>query len=662
MLLALPFLLATALAAGWKEAMATGDCRGVIEALPAPERDVERLAAARCLTVLGENGRASEVAAGVTDRSLRPYAQLLRATALLGLDNPADAVTALVGVDVPGAEDDLLRGRALVEAGRSLDAREGLRALLGAPGVEAEARYWLARGAADRGDREAALEAYRAVWSRSPRAPFASRAAVQLAALGAPVPDVSTAEGRALMLERAKRLLAEREAVGAIPLLDAIATSEPFDTPAKQLFLADALFEAKLYARSRDAYASASDTRENAVAFFQYALATARAGDYRAAAALYDELILAHPDTAQADEASFKTGYMAHDAGQLDDAIRLLGGYLHSRPTGKFASEARWFRAWDLHRLGKDVEAANEMEKLLGAWPQIDLAVAARYWRARFHDDRSGYEQVLSLYPDSGYAWFAAWRLNKRYDAPPPATRPVLPAAYAAAHPQLAVAQALIEAGMPDWARSRLNGNVETPSDRATAIALAWLLVDAEDYAGARKLACPHKADRAALEACVVRPHAGAVTSIAQQYGLNPLLPYAIMSAESNFNPSVTSPAGARGLMQLMPELASRLAADRIPAFQPSELYRAGVNARLGTTELGLLSRRWERSGLQPNLPLVIAGYNGGGEAVDRWVGEYRTPPEIDEFAENISFTETRRYVRRVLGFLQTYRRTYGDS
>jgi soluble lytic murein transglycosylase len=237
-----------------------------------------------------------------------------------------------------------------------------------------------------------------------------------------------------------------------------------------------------------------------------------------------------------------------------------------------------------------------------------------------------------------------------------------LPAAYLTSHPEVAASQVLIEAGMPDWARSRLAGRKTEGLDKTTTIALAWLLVDAEDYAAARKLACPLKEDRAALEVCVVRPHAGVVTSMANQYGLNPLLPYAIMSAESNFNPSVTSPAGARGLMQLMPELATRLAGDQMPGFRPSELYRAGVNARLGTMELGLLSRRWERAAVQPTLPLVIAGYNGGGDAVERWLSEYKSPPPIDEFAENISFTETRRYVRRVLGYLQAYRRTYGDS
>ncbi len=653
----------TATAATWRDAMATGDCRGVVEALPAPEKDVERLASARCLQRLGESARAAEVAAGVTDKRLRPYAAVVRAEALLSGDHPAGAAAALEGVELTGWQEELLRGRALVAAGRSADARDGLRALTEIRSVAPEARYWLARGAEDRGERDAALETYRAVWTRSPSDPFADRAAERLGAMGAPVPDAGTPEGRALMMERARAHLADKQADDALPLLDAVALAEPFDTEAEKLFIADALFEAKAYARSRAAYDALPGARQGAATLFQYALTTARAGDYPAAELLYAELGRSFPDSKEADEAAWKPGYMKHDAGDLAGAVTALGVYLDARPSGKFASDARWFRAWDMHRLGRDIEAATEMEKLLGAWPQIDLAVAARYWRARIQGDKKGYEQVLSLYPDSGYAWYAAMRLGKTWPSPPPAVRPELPAAWVAARPGVATARLLVDAGMPDWARPLLAGAVaDAAKDQSTAIAMAWLLVDAEDYATARKLACPYKADRAALEACVVRPHHGAVSAIAAEHGLPALLPYAIMNAESGMDPSVTSQAGARGLMQLMPKLAADLAKNRIPGFHPSELYRAGVNARLGTTELGLLSRRWEPSAVKPSLPLVIASYNGGAAAVDRWLGGYATPPEIDEFAENISFSETRRYVRRVLGYLQQYRRVYGDA
>lgn len=662
MLKLLAFVIAPASAAGWADAMATGDCPSVVSALPEPTRDVERLALARCLDRLGEDGKAAELAAGIADPALLPFARLIRARAMLDRDNATGAVTATEGLALPGHEDELLRGRALVLAHRSLDARDGLRALLDVASVAAEARYWLAFGAEDRGDKDAAVGAYRTAWVKDPTSPWADKAALRLAALGAPVPDAATPDGRALMLERAKALLADKQAVDAIPLLDGIAPLQGNDA-GWPLFIADALFEAKDYARARAAYAEADGTHSSARSLFQYALATARAGDYAAAEPLYDELVRTYPQSAQADEAAWKPGYMKHDANDLAGAVEEFDRYLANHPTGKFAADARWFKAWDLHRMGKDIEAANEMERLLTAWPQVDLAVAARYWRARIHDDKQGYAEVLSLYPDSGYAWFAAWRLGKTYPKVEEPTRPELPAAFVAAHPGVATARVLIEAGMPDWARPMLAGYAaDAGKDKTTAIAYAWLLVEAEDFKGAKKLACPYKSERAALAACLVRPHRAAVTAVANEFGLEPLLPYAIMNAESGLDPSVTSPAGAMGLMQLMPKLATDLAKDRLPGFHPTELYRAGVNARLGTTELGLLSRRWERAAVQPRLPLVIASYNGGANAVDRWLGTYKTPPEIDEFSENISFTETRRYVRRVLGFLQSYRRAYGDG
>ena len=84
--------------------------------------------------------------------------------------------------------------------------------------------------------------------------------------------------------------------------------------------------------------------------------------------------------------------------------------------------------------------------------------------------------------------------------------------------------------------------------------------------------------------------------------------------------------------------------------------------AELGVAELVSLAERFSDSGVDPTLPLVIAGYNGGEKAVRRWLALYPNPPEADHFAEDVGYTETRRYVRRVLGTLQAYRYIYGDE
>jgi soluble lytic murein transglycosylase len=149
---------------------------------------------------------------------------------------------------------------------------------------------------------------------------------------------------------------------------------------------------------------------------------------------------------------------------------------------------------------------------------------------------------------------------------------------------------------------------------------------------------------------------------VAKRGGLDPHLPFAIMTAESAVTPHVTSPAGARGLMQLMPALAQQLHASRFPGqpFHPDTLYQPGYNATLGTLELVGLADRLGDVRPGQRLPLVIAGYNGGEEAVRRWLASDPTV-SLDVWTENVGYTETRRYVKRVLGYLMKYRRTYGD-
>lgn len=652
-------LAAASEVSNWAAAMASGDCATVIAALTAPEADAERLAAGRCLVRTGQSGRALEVLSAPMSASLLPYGALLRAQALLDRDRPTDAVAALEGVVVPGSDDELLRGRALVQARRSLEARDGLRALLEGPTAD-EARFWLAVGAVDRGDLGAAIPTFQAVWSRHPTSAWAAKAAERLMELGRPVPDYTTPEGRALELSRAQRLLELQQAAMAVPVLDAIHTQEPFDSPEESLAFAEALFDARLYARAVEWFERSGGQQSSAGVSFRYALAVARSGRYDDAAPLYQELAERFPTSREADEATFKLPYMQYDARNYDAAIAGFADYLAARPTGKFATDARWFTAWAHYKLGHRAEAEAAFGAVLRADPGTDLAIAARYWRARLAEDRAELAALLKEHPDTGYAWFAAWQLDHRFPATTITPPPTLPTEL---EPHVATARALIGAGLLDWARPLLQAQVGAAKSAGQrgALGMAALLLEAEDYPGAQALAKPYCGSvAAAVSICHPRPHRATVEVLARQGGLHPLLPYAIMNAESGVNPSVTSPAGARGLMQLMPELATGLASD-IPGFSIDDLYRAGVNARLGTKELTLLQARFQRSVIQPSLPLVIAAYNGGPEAVERWLGTYSSAPAVDEFAEDISYTETRRYVRRVLGFLMRYRRVYGD-
>jgi soluble lytic murein transglycosylase len=154
------------------------------------------------------------------------------------------------------------------------------------------------------------------------------------------------------------------------------------------------------------------------------------------------------------------------------------------------------------------------------------------------------------------------------------------------------------------------------------------------------------------------------VSAVASAHGLEPSLPYGVMVAESALKPEVTSPAGARGLMQLMPEVGATLHPTLFPhrPYDPDDLYNAPYNAALGTAELGQRARSLAGVLQTTDLPAVVASYNAGEQAVRRWLEPYDEPPPFDAWAEAISYTETRRYVKRVLGHAMAVRWVYGDA
>jgi hypothetical protein len=113
------------------------------------------------------------------------------------------------------------------------------------------------------------------------------------------------------------------------------------------------------------------------------------------------------------------------------------------------------------------------------------------------------------------------------------------------------------------------------------------------------------------------------IREVAIRYDIPPILVAAIVEAESEFNPRAVSRRGAQGLMQLMPRTASSLSVT--DTFDPYENIEGGVR------HLRSLMDRY-----RGNLPLVLAAYNAGEQAVTVYHG---VPP----------YRETRRYVSRIL-------------
>jgi len=122
------------------------------------------------------------------------------------------------------------------------------------------------------------------------------------------------------------------------------------------------------------------------------------------------------------------------------------------------------------------------------------------------------------------------------------------------------------------------------------------------------------------------------LTAAAQTHGIDPLLLHAIAHVESRHNPAAVSPAGARGVMQVMPATGRRFGV----TLPESNLLNPDANVRAAAAYLRTLRTRYG-----DDMRLVLAAYNAGEGAVDKHNG---VPP----------YPETRNYVRDVLA---VYRR-----
>jgi soluble lytic murein transglycosylase len=137
---------------------------------------------------------------------------------------------------------------------------------------------------------------------------------------------------------------------------------------------------------------------------------------------------------------------------------------------------------------------------------------------------------------------------------------------------------------------------------------------------------------------------------------LDPALVAAVIYAETKFD-ARTSPAGAVGLMQILPQTAEYLARrSGATTFTTADLMTPSVNIAYGSYYLRYLLDEYHQNTWE-----ALAAYNGGEANVDRWIAEARADGHSFRAAD-IPFPETRDYVQRVLQARAEYRQTYASQ
>ena len=369
-------------------------------------------------------------------------------------------------------------------------------------------------------------------------------------------------------------------------------------------------------------------------------------------------------DTTAASSALFLLGDLASD----DRADRLARTYYRRAavryPTSRFAAAAR-FRAAMVELLTGDAAmAAREFDELARRYPRSDEAPASVYWAGRAWSiagdsvkAHARWRKATQSDPASYYASLAARRLGLPAWVPPQAPDTFMPVPDADS--VVARAALLARLGMTTeagWEQESLARSAEASSERLLAVANA---LRGEGLASqAIRLARRALAKGAAADARTYRllypvVHQDALLAEAFEQGLDPSFVAALIRQESMFNPTATSPAGARGLMQVMPQLGGRLAESlSYPVWDPVLLYQPDVSLQLGSYHLQELAARYTEPGH------VLAAYNAGASRVERWTRRTGVDdPEV--FAERIPFVETRGYVRIISRNQELYRSLY---
>ena len=372
-------------------------------------------------------------------------------------------------------------------------------------------------------------------------------------------------------------------------------------------------------------------------------------------------------DTTPAASAFFLMADLASDDRADAEARRLYRVVATRYPTSRFAPTARFRAAMILLLTARPKPAAQEFDQLAVRYPASDEALGAVYWAGRAWAAtgdsvlaRARWQSVATRDPISYYAVLSAGRLGNGAWSPPSA-----PDSFAS-DPEIdrivsraALLSRLRMSQESRWELDRLVRSPDTSSERLLILANAFRsqgLASQAIQLARRALAQGAPPDARTFRLIYPVVHAEALLAEAVEQGLDPSFVAALIRQESNFNPAATSPAGARGLAQVMPELGERLAKElNYPLWDPVLLYQPDVSIQLGAVHLGELLTRYDQRAH------ILAAYNAGAPRVERWSKRRGvTDPEV--FAEQISFVETRDYVRVIQRNEEIYRALYGGE
>lgn len=400
-----------------------------------------------------------------------------------------------------------------------------------------------------------------------------------------------------------------------------------------------------------------------ASAQYQRARAQVALGNIEAGRKVLRSLTTSFPKDSNTASALALLSDLASDENRDGDARSTVLGLVRRFPSSRLAPNARFRAAMIAFIRGDRKSAASEFDALVSHSPNSSEALAAAYWAGRSYaalgdsaKARTRWRSIIAKDPLSYYSVVSAKRLD---------TTLVTPDRTASEYPRVPAVDTVIgriavlkDVGMDVEAGFESDRLFRDATDNPTTIVAAAHALAGSDQAS-RSIAL----GRRALDEIGPTPanyrlyfpvlERETLISSARENDLDPVFVASLIRQESNFNPRATSPAGARGLMQLMPSVGQSLASAKgIQPWDADMLYQPDISIRLGTAHLKALAHKY------PEVEKVLAAYNAGESRVTKWSTKTGSAdPEV--FTERIPFVETRDYVRIILRNQAYYKALY---
>ena len=601
----------------------------------------------------------------------------------------------------------LLQARLLLEDGRSAwtaqVADEALRRHANSP-VRAELNVLLGNARADQRDAEAALAAWRAALAESRDEALRANVLLSIASqeeragqdreaattytliwyAHAATPEAQVAAHRLDLLEellgeslrdatdwrrRGDRLYRHRKNEDALEAYDRALDLGLVGREAERARQqrAQTLFRLRRYPEAVKAFEQFPRKGEIAI---WHARSLARASRVPEAIEAFERIAAGKSDR-HAVRARYLAGVLLEGRNLTDRANAHFREVERARRSGGLNEAAGWRLGWSAYREARYDEAIAHFDRLIESKGRDPIGqLRPRYWRARALEEggdekraQREFAVLVGEFPLSYYGWRAGDRTGG-VATPPGPDRKLSRGRQRLKEADLERARILLEAGLLEEAQLEVQQIARGARGLTDRLELAHLASDTGDYHLAHRLVVdgyteslargpvPHYEDLwwyawpSAFLPLVDR-------ATRPEGSVPPQLVYSVMREESGFRAKIVSPVGARGLLQIMVETGRQLAQRHgVEEFDGEDLFDPGMNIDLGARYLTDLGRLFEG-----RTSASIASYNAGPEAVAKWQPE--AAEEDDEWVEDIPYSQTRSYVKRVLRSLHAYQVLY---